>query len=84
MAELTDKELDAMILARLKDVGVDLSVLPENDRDAPADRRRILSSARRFLKSTPAAIRALQMDTQAVPPILYPSTDFGQTEGRGR
>lgn len=82
MAELTDQELDAMILARLKEAGIDLGVLPEDDEDAPADRRRILSSARRFLRRTPAAIRALALDPQAVPPILYPSTDFGQTEGR--
>ncbi len=83
MDEWTDEELDRYILARLEDVGVDLSVLPEDDRDAPADQRRILNSARRFLRSTPATIRAFAMDTQEVPPVMYPATDFGQTRGRG-
>lgn len=79
MDEWTDEELDRYILARLRDVGVDISVLPEEDEDAPADQRRILRSARRFLRGTPPAIRAFAMDVQDVPPVMYPATDFGQT-----
>lgn len=71
--ELTDAELDAYILARLRLLGVDLSVLPDDDGDAPADRRRILASARRFLRGTPGAIAGFEMDVQEVPPIAYPS-----------
>jgi len=71
--ELTDEALDAYVLTRLKLAGVDLSVLPLDDADAPADQQRILSSARRFLRSTPAAILAFEMDVQAVPPVMYPS-----------
>ena len=71
--ELSDEELDAYVLTRLKMAGVDLSVLPVDDADAPADQRRILASARRFLRSTPAAILDLEMDVQAVPPVMYPS-----------
>ena len=71
--ELSDAELDAYVLARLKMAGVDLSVLPVDDADAPADQLRILSSARRFLRSTPAAILDFEMDVQAVPPVMYPS-----------
>ena len=71
--ELSDEELDAYVLTRLRMTGIDLSVLPVDDADAPADQRRILSSARRFLRSTPAAILGLEMDVQAVPPVMYPS-----------
>lgn len=70
---MTDEELDAYILARLALAGVDLSVLPEDDEDAPADRRRILASARRFLRSTPPEIAALELDALGPPPSLYPS-----------
>jgi hypothetical protein len=70
---LSDAELDALILARLTLAGIDLSVLPEDDSTAPADRQRILASARRFLRTTPAAVRAFPLDPQAVPPVLYPA-----------
>lgn len=72
--ELSDEELDAWILARLKAAGVDLGVLPEDDSDAPADRERILRSARRFLRNTPPAIRSLEMDPQDVAPVMYPAS----------
>lgn len=81
--EPTDDELDAWILARLGALGVDLSVLPEDDEDAPADRRRILSSARRFLRSTPGAIAALELDPLGPPPALYPSGLTAWTRERG-
>ena len=71
--ELSDEELDAYVLTRLKITGIDLSVLPLDNADAPADQRRILSSARRFLRSTPTAILDFEMDVQAVPPVMYPS-----------
>lgn len=83
MQEITDAELDAYILARLRSAGVDLSVLPEDDPEAPADQRRILRSARRFLRTTPPAIRAFTPDVQDVPPVLYPApfTGWGREEG---
>jgi hypothetical protein len=71
--QLTDEELDAVILARLKSLGVDLGVLPEDDPDAPADRRRILAGARRFLRSTPPAVMAWEPDPQKVAPAMYPA-----------
>lgn len=73
LPDVTDAELDAAILARLELLGVDLSVLPADDPDAPADRRRILASARRFLRSTPGAIADFAMDPQDVPPVMYPA-----------
>lgn len=78
--DLSDEELDAWILARLKLVGVELGVLPEDDEDAPADRRRILASARRFLRSTPQAILDLDLDPQEVPPVMYPAELAGRTD----
>lgn len=71
--ELSDGELDAYIHSRLKMAGVDLSVLPEDDPSAPADRKGILESARRFLRGTPPAILAFEPDVQRVPPALYPA-----------
>jgi hypothetical protein len=71
--ELTDEELDAYILTRLAAVGVDLSVLPEDDPDAPADRRGILAGARRFLRGTPPAILGWEPDVQRVAPVMYPA-----------
>ncbi|MDH3734799.1 MAG: hypothetical protein OEU54_14825 [Gemmatimonadota bacterium] len=75
----TDEELDAHILARLDLLGVDLSVLPEDDADAPADRRRILRSARQFLRSTPGAIADFEFDPAGPPPSMYPSEQFAWT-----
>lgn len=83
--ELSDAELDAYILTRLALAGIDLSVLPDDDREAPADRRRILAGARRFLRSTPAAIADFVMDPQEVAPVLYPAhmAYEASREGRG-
>lgn len=71
--ELSDEELNRYILARLESLGVDLSVLPEDDPDAPADRRRILRAARRFLRDTPSAITAFELEPDEAPPVLYPT-----------
>lgn len=71
--EITDEQLDAYILTRLSLLGVDLSVLPEDDEEAPADQRRILASARRFLRSTPEAIANFALDPLEAAPALYPS-----------
>ncbi len=71
--DLSDEELDAYILTRLRAAGVDLDVLPEDDPDAPADRRRILASARRFLRTTPPAVRKFAPDVQTAPPAMYPA-----------
>lgn len=77
--EPTDAELDQFVLLRLRSLGVDLSVLPEDDPDAPADQRRILRSARRFLRSTPPDILAFEMDPQAVAPAMYPAETARRT-----
>lgn len=74
LQELSDPELDAYILTRLRLAGVDLSVLPVDDPDAPADQRRVLAGARRFLRGTPGTIAGFAMDPQEVPPVLYPAS----------
>lgn len=84
MQELSDQELDAYILARLRAAGVDLGVLPEDDPDAPADRIRILAGARRFLRSTPPAILGFEPDPQAVAPAMYPASLAADLPGGGR
>lgn len=81
---VSDEDLDAYILTRLTLLGVDLSVLPEDDEDAPADQRRILRSARRFLRGTPPDIHGFEMDPQVVAPVLYPSeTSYRTRRGNG-
>jgi hypothetical protein len=79
--DVSDADLDTLILARLELLGVDLSVLPDEDAEAPADRSRILASARRFLRSTPGAIADFEMDPQEVPPVMYPAELGGRLPG---
>ncbi len=79
--QVSDKRLDEYILTRLESLGVDLGVLPEDDPDAPADRRRILASARRFLRSTPGAIADFRMDPQVVVPGMYPPSRAEEVGG---
>lgn len=70
---LSDEELDRYIQARLDMAGVDLSVLPENEPTAPADRAGIFRSARNFLRTTVPTLSRYELDPQQFPPILYPS-----------
>lgn len=70
--DLSDEALDRFILARLEMAGVDLSVLPEEDENAPADQVRILRSARAFLRSTVPAIAQLSLGSDGPLPVLYP------------
>lgn len=84
---LSDEELDLCILARLALVGVDLDVLPDDDPEAPADRRRVLRAARQLLRDTVPALAGFELDPQRWPPALYPpaSPPAGSAgeEGRG-
>ena len=67
------EELDDYIRTRLALIGIDLSVLPEDDPDAPADQLRVLRSARRVLEQTVPALSDYSLDPQEVPPSLYPA-----------
>lgn len=71
LADLSDEDLDRYVLTRLAIVGVDLSVLPEEDPDAPADRVRILRSARAFLRATVSRISEFEPDLGSSLPTLY-------------
>jgi len=81
MDEITDEELDRYVETRLRIIGVDLSVLPEDDPDAPADRVRILRSARGFLRGTVPALSAYELDPQVFPPMSYPAAHPGSLPG---
>jgi hypothetical protein len=83
MQEPTDEELDALIVTRLRLIGVDLDVLPENDPSAPADRRRILASARRFLRGTVTSLSRFELDPQRAP-ADFPGLRQGTGAGGGR
>ncbi len=82
---MADDDLDAWILARLAMAGVDLSVLPDDAPDAPADRVRILRSARGFLRSTLPALEGVVLDPMRLPPLPSPSSypPLVATSGRG-
>jgi hypothetical protein len=66
-SDLSDEELDRFILTRLAIVGVDLSVLPVDDPEAPVDQARVLRSARSFLRNTVPEISGLEL-------VLYPAS----------
>ena len=46
----TDEELDRYILTRYALLGIDVSVLPEADPDAPMDLERLLANGRSILR----------------------------------
>jgi hypothetical protein len=69
----TDEELNTLVLAYLALIGIDLSVLPVNDRSAPADQTRVLSSARSVLRSSVPVISNYVIGVQEHPPALYPA-----------
>lgn len=86
----TDQELDAYIRTRLALIGIDLSVLPDEDSDAPADRAGVHRSLRNFLRNTVPNLSAYELDPQHWPPVLYPaslppvseSDDAGRSRGQ--
>jgi len=88
--KLTDEELNAYILTRLENIGVDISTLPEDEEAAPADQKRILASARRFLRTSVRTISDFSLTPHATlpgsipldpfPPGMYPSGMSAWTE----
>jgi hypothetical protein len=70
----TDAELDAFVRVRLRLIGIDLGVLPEDDPSAPADQLRTVRSVRSFLRSTVPQLSAFELDPQRFPPVLYPAS----------
>ena len=68
----TDAELDALVLARLANIGIDITNLPLSDASAPADQTRLLASLRSFIRNS-AQISQYVADVQENPPVLYPA-----------
>lgn len=67
----TDAELDAYILTRYALLGVDISVLPVSDPDAPMDRERLLENGREILRQEVAAAD-FPIDPQLHLPTPFP------------
>ena len=68
----TDDELNAHILTRFALLGIDISVLPEDDDDAVMDQASVLANARSILR-TEVEIADAQIDAQFHVPALYPA-----------
>jgi len=69
----TDAELNTYILARLANIGIDITTLPVSDSSAPADQTRVLSSLRNFIRNSSPQISQYVADVQENPPVLYPA-----------
>ena len=77
----SDADLDQLIRTRLELLGVDLSVLPEEDSQAPADQARVMAAVRRLLRDQMPVVSDFPLDPIAVPPVLYTSALPGRTHG---
>jgi hypothetical protein len=79
----TTDELNIYIRARLALIGIDISVLPVSDSNAPADQTRVLSSCRQILTGTVPTISNYLPDVQENPPVLYPApfTEWASEDG---
>ena len=79
----TDEELDAYILTRYALLGIDISVLPESDEDAPMDQERLLRNARSILRQEVVAAD-FEIDPQFHLPVPHPAPFVAWTEGDDR
>ena len=68
----TDEELDVYIRTRFALIGIDISVLPENDPAAPMDQARVMANARSTLRSEVTYANHVP-DQQGHLAVLYPS-----------
>ncbi len=75
----TDDELDTYILTRFDLLGIDISVLPEDDDDAVMDQATVLSNARSIIRDD-VDIADVEIDAQFHVPALYPSPMWTWTE----
>lgn len=78
----SEAEITALVMTRLRMLGVDISVLPADDPAAPMDQRRALSACRGAMADTQAISRYV-LDAQQYPPILYPAplTEWSEVSG---
>jgi hypothetical protein len=68
----TDEELDRYIRTRYALLGVDISVLPVDEPDAPMDQVRLLANGRSILRQEVVAAD-FEMDPQLHLPVPFPS-----------
>ena len=80
--EPTDEELNTYILTRYKLLGIDISVLPEADEDAPMDQERLLENGRSILRQDAEAAN-FHIDPQFNLPNAFPAPLVAWTEEEG-
>jgi hypothetical protein len=77
--EPTDAELDVYIKTRYALLGIDISVLPVSDRNAPMDQERLLSNGRQILRQEVEAAN-FKIDPQFAVPMPFPPQLTAWTE----
>jgi hypothetical protein len=75
----TDEELNTYILTRYALLGIDISVLPDSDEDAPMDRERLLANGRSILRQDVVAAD-FEIDPQFNLPVTHPAPFSAWTE----
>lgn len=78
----TDEELNRYILTRYALLGIDISVLPESDEDAPMDQERLLENARSILRDDVVAAD-FEIDPQFHLPVPHPAPFIAWTDEEG-
>lgn len=77
--EPTDEELNRYILTRYALLGIDISVLPESDPEAPMDQERLLANGRSILRQDVVAAD-FPIDPQMHLPVPHPAPFVAWTE----
>ena len=77
--EPTDAELDVYIRTRYALLGIDISVLPVEDADAPMDQVRLLRNGRQILRQEVVAAN-FKIDPQFSVPMPFPPQFKAWTE----
>lgn len=75
----SDEELNVYIRTRYELLGVDISVLPESDPDAPMDQERLLENGRSILRQEVVAAD-FDIDPQFNLPVPHPAPFVAWTE----
>lgn len=75
----TDEELDRYIRTRYALLGVDISVLPESDEEAPMDQERLLANGRSILRQDVVAADFV-IDPQFHLPVTHPAPFVAWTD----
>jgi len=76
----SDEELNTYILTRYALLGIDISVLPGSDSDAPMDQERLLANGRSILRQD-AEVAGFEIDPQFNLPMPFPAPFTAWTEG---